>query len=101
MAIMAQRCRACLRNLSAPTDAPPVSIVRPLRGSESFSEETLRATFAADYPNYEFLLCVQSAKDPIIPPAKHVMSELPDRSARLLSRDDKIGDNPKLTNCFN
>ena len=45
----------------------PVSVVRPLRGLEAFSEETLRASFRLDYPEYELVFCVADAGDPILP----------------------------------
>ena len=44
-----------------------MSFVRPLRGIESFSEETMRASFELDYPDYELVFCVQEPHDPIIP----------------------------------
>lgn len=97
--IMAGRCRARLRNLPPPSDAPSVSIIRPLKGVEAFSEEILRATFQLDYPDYELIFCVQSGDDPVIPLVKRLMDEYPGRDARLLIGDDRISVNPKLNNC--
>jgi ceramide glucosyltransferase len=99
MAFMARKCRARPRNLPAPADAPPVSIVRPLRGVEPFSEETLGATFDLDYPNYEIIFCVQSPHDPIIPLVEKLIAAHPERDARLLVGDDYVSANPKLNNC--
>ncbi|MGD6660716.1 hypothetical protein VWY14_22585, partial [Xanthomonas citri pv. citri] len=45
----------------------PVSVVRPLRGLEAFSEETLLASFRLDYPAYELIFCVADAADPVLP----------------------------------
>ena len=97
--VTARKCRARARNLPAPPDAPPVSVVRPLRGLETFSEETLRASFELDYPAYELLFCVQGLHDPIIPVVERLMAEYPSVPSRLLIGDDYVSVNPKLNNC--
>lgn len=99
IALMSGKCRARPRNLPVPDDAPPVSIVRPVRGLEPFSEETLGATFDLDYPDYEVIFCVQSPNDPIIPLVERLIAEHPEREARLLVGDDYVSANPKLNNC--
>jgi ceramide glucosyltransferase len=99
MGLMSRKCRARERNLPPPADAPPVSIVRPLRGLEPFSEETLGATFKLDYPDYEIVFCVQSPNDPIIPLVESLIAAHPEREARLLVGDDYVSANPKLNNC--
>jgi ceramide glucosyltransferase len=97
--VTARKCRARGRNLGVPGDAPPVSVIRPLRGVEAFSEETLRASFALNYPAYELLFCVQSPHDPIIPMVERLIAEYPLIPARLLVGDDYVSANPKLNNC--
>lgn len=97
--LTARKCRARPRNCPAPANAPPVSIVRPLRGLETFSEETLAATFNLDYPDYEILFCVQNPNDPIIPLVERLISDHPNSQARLLVGDDFVSVNPKLNNC--
>ena len=99
MALMSRKCRARARTLPPPDNAPPVSIVRPLRGLEPFSEETLGATFDLDYPDYEILFCVQSPSDPVIPLVERLIAAHPEREARLLVGDDYVSANPKLNNC--
>ncbi len=99
IAVTARKCRARPRNRQAPETAPPVSVVRPLCGLETFSEETLAATFALDYPNYEILFCVQSPTDPVIPLVERLIAEHPEHEARLLIGDDRVSANPKLNNC--
>jgi ceramide glucosyltransferase len=97
--VTARKCRARARNLPVPPMAPAVSLVRPLRGLETFSEETLRASFVLDYPDYELLFCVQAPHDPIIPLVERLMAEYPHIPARLLVGDDYVSANPKLNNC--
>ncbi|GAC1547561.1 MAG: ceramide glucosyltransferase [Beijerinckiaceae bacterium] len=99
MVVAALRCRARPRTLAVPHSAPAVSIVRPLCGLESFSEETLRSTFALDYPDYEVVFCVQRAGDPIVPLVESMIAAYPRAKARLLIGDDPISSNPKLNNC--
>jgi len=97
--IMARRCRARARDLPAPPDAPPVSIIRPLRGVEPFSLETLGATFALDYPDYEIIFCVQSPGDPINPLVEKLIADHPVCEAKLLVGGDYLSVNPNLHNC--
>src|SRR5258707_4724210 len=49
-----------------PSDAPGVSIVRPVCGIENHGEETLRSAFLLDYPNYEIIFCAAAASDPVV-----------------------------------
>jgi ceramide glucosyltransferase len=99
MFVTARKCRARARDLPVPAAPPPVSLVRPLRGLETFSEETLRASFELDYPDHELLFCVQAPHDPIIPLVERLIAEYPDIPARLLIGDDYVSVNPKLNNC--
>ncbi len=99
MRVTARKCRARERSLPAPASAPPVSLVRPLRGIEAFSEETLRASFELDYPDYEVIFCVQAPHDPVIPLVQQVIAEYPHVTGRLLVGDDYVSANPKLNNC--
>jgi ceramide glucosyltransferase len=77
---------------------PPVSIVRPLCGIDNYAAETLSSTFDLDYPHYEILFCVASAKDPVVPFVKTLMADNPSHPARLLVGDDRVSPNPKLNN---
>ena len=98
LAIAWWRCRpGAARRL--PDDAlPPVTVVRPLCGLETFSRETLNASFALDYPVFELFFCVARDDDAIIPLATAVIAAHPQVKARLLIGDDPISMNPKLNN---
>ena len=80
------------------TDLPPVSLVRPLCGIDNFATDTLRSTFELNYPRYEILFCVASAKDPVIPLIELLMAGQPEADARLLIGDERASNNPKLNN---
>jgi len=92
--------RFCARRPRAPSSKsyPPVSLVRPLCGIDNYAADTLSSTFALDYPHYEILFCVASAKDPVVPFVKALMAENPERAAHLLIGDDQVSPNPKLNN---
>ena len=77
----------------------PVSVVRPLRGLEAFSEETLLASFRLDYPAYELIFCVADAGDPVLPMLERMRAAHPHIPSRLIIGDERIGGNPKLNNC--
>jgi len=92
------RCRASGRRLPAPRGAPPVSLLRPVCGVDNYAEETLRSAFLLDYPDYEIILCVAHAKDPVLPLIERLIADTPGVPARLLIGDERISDNPKLNN---
>ncbi len=77
---------------------PPVSLVRPLCGIDNYAADTLRSTFALDYPRCEILFCVASVKDPVVPLIEALMAEHAGAGARLLIGDERVSLNPKLNN---
>ena len=77
---------------------PPVSLVRPLCGIDNYAGDTLSSTFALDYPRYEILFCVASAKDPVVPLVERLIADHAGVQARLLIGDERISSNPKLNN---
>src|SRR5580704_270129 len=42
---------------------PPVSVLKPLHGTEPDLEENLRRFFELDYPEYELLFCARHETD--------------------------------------
>jgi ceramide glucosyltransferase len=77
---------------------PPVTLVRPLCGLDNYAADTLSSTFALDYPHYEILFCVASAKDPVIALVKTLVEKHPGTKARVLIGDERLSNNPKLNN---
>ncbi len=76
-----------LSNLpSAVGQFPSVSIVRPLCGIDNYADDTLSSTFDLDYPHYEILFCVASAKDPVVPFVKALMADYASRPAQAAYR---------------
>ena len=77
---------------------PAVSLVRPLCGIDNYAADTLCSTFELDYPRYEILFCVASAKDPVVPLVEALIARHAGVRARLLVGDDRVSANPKLNN---
>jgi ceramide glucosyltransferase len=80
-------------------DGAPISLVRPVCGLETFSEETLARGFALSYPNYEIIFCVADGNDPVLPLVRRLIAEHPAVPSRVLVGDVRVSDNPKLNNC--
>lgn len=92
------RCRL-LRRVRMPAGGwPAVTVVRPLCGLETFSRETLHASFALDYPAFELIFCVARGEDPIVPLVERAIADHPTIAARLIVGDEPISTNPKLNN---
>ena len=80
------------------TQSPPVTIVRPVCGVETYEEMTLRSTFELSYPRYEILFCCATADDPVVPLVQRLIAGHAHVKARLLIGDDQPTQNPKLNN---
>ncbi|MGC4000070.1 MAG: glycosyltransferase [Anaeromyxobacter sp.] len=75
--------------------APPISILKPLCGDDDDLAANLAAFAALDYPAYEVLLGVKSARDPAFAPALAAVRRWPGRMRLVLQRFDE-GLNPKV-----
>ena len=93
------RCWRSTRPEPPPRDAPGVTLVRPVCGLDNFLEETLLSSFRLDYPRYELIFCVATAKDPAVPIVRRLIATYPSVRAQLLVGDERISTNPKLNNC--
>jgi ceramide glucosyltransferase len=80
------------------SDGPPVTVIRPVCGTDAYEELTLRSTFELDYPRYEILFCCARPDDPAVLLVERLIGEHPEVNARLLIGDDRPSQNPKLNN---
>lgn len=78
---------------------PAVTIVRPVRGIEAFSRETLTSGLTLDYPRYRTLICVADADDPIVPLVEELIGRFGAEHVALITGDVPVSANPKLNNC--
>jgi ceramide glucosyltransferase len=97
-ALAMYRCRRSPSPLAPPEGALAVSILRPVRGVDSYDELTLLSGFALDYPNFELIFCCADADDPAVALVERLIAQNPTMRARLLIGDHAISANPKLNN---
>lgn len=87
------------QGLAAPDGsfAPPVSLLKPLDGSEPNLDAHLQSFFEQDYPSFEILFCARSAADPGLDAARRVAARYPHISARFLSTGEETYINAKVS----
>jgi ceramide glucosyltransferase len=65
--------------------SPPVSLLKPLHGSEQGLEERLESFFQQDYPAFEVIFCARSEEDPALLAANRVAARYPQIPTKFLS----------------
>ena len=77
---------------------PPVSILKPLKGTDPDIYESFRSHCLQDYPEYEIVFGVSDAADPAIASVEQLQREFPSRAIRLLVCPNILGANVKVSN---
>jgi len=77
--------------------APPVSILKPLRGLDPGMYESLRSHCLQDYPQYEIIFGVSQRDDPAISLVQQLKQEFPERGLRLVICEQILGTNVKVS----
>ena len=92
--------RAFLRDSrsSVGSFAPPVSILKPLRGMDPQMYESFRSHCSQEYPEYEIIFGVSEAGDPAVEAVQRLMREFPQRQIQLVLCDQVLGNNRKVSN---
>ncbi len=72
------------------TYLPPVSVLKPLHGTEPGIERNLETFFEQDYPDFELLFCARYEDDEGLRLAKRVGERYPDVAARYVTCGDPI-----------
>jgi ceramide glucosyltransferase len=80
-----------------PASGPPVSILKPLKGTDLEMYENFRSHCLQDYPAFEILFGVSDPEDPAIPWVERLQTEFPQREIRLLHCPEKLGANIKVS----
>src|SRR5215469_3057881 len=81
-----------------PSFAPPVSILKPLRGVDPQMYESFRSHCVQDYPEYEIIFGVSEADDPAVEAVEQLMREFPRCKIRLQVCREVLGNNRKISN---
>ena len=81
----ALRFRSRVAHPGVRTFHPPVSVLKPLHGSEPELEQNLTTFFEQDYPEFEILFCARHETDAGLAVARRVAARYPKVSTRILT----------------
>ena len=76
----------------------PISILKPLKGTDQEIYENLRSHCVQDYPEYEIIFGASEADDPALELVKQLKQEFPRHAIRMLVCEQKLGANVKVSN---
>ncbi len=83
----------------APRDdsfAPPVSILKAVRGVDHDAYENFASYCRLDYPEYELVFTMADRDDPVIPVIDKLRRDFPDTRIALVTDVPRIGENNKV-----
>lgn len=93
--------RSFLRQRSAAKSSkqlPPVSILKPLKGTDPEIYASFRSHCLLDYPEYEIIFGVSDAADPAVVSVRQLQQEFPSHAIRLVICPEILGANLKVSN---
>ena len=81
-----------------PSYAPPISILKPLKGIDPEIYESFRSHCLQDYLDYEIVFGVSDPVDPAVASVERLKREFPDRAIQLVVCPNILGPNVKVSN---
>jgi ceramide glucosyltransferase len=97
VAFLRQR-KSISRQAPSPESLPPVSILKPLKGTDPEIYQGFRSHCLQDYPEYEIIFGVSDPNDPAVTSVEKLQREFPERTIRLVVCPNIIGANVKVSN---
>ena len=94
--VLYRRRRPCTSDV-----APPVTILKPLRGNDGQLYENLRSFCLQDYRSFEIVFGVRDLHDPAVPVVERLRHEFPGLELKLVADSRTIGTNLKVSNLAN
>ncbi len=79
-----ERCAALAQLQARPGFVPPLTLLKPLHGSEPNLDAHLASFFEQEYPEYEILFCARTEDDAGLQTARRVAARYPHIPARFL-----------------
>jgi ceramide glucosyltransferase len=76
--------------------APPVSILKAVRGVDHDAYENFASYCGLDYPEYELLFAMADRNDPVIPVLEKLQKDFPDTRIAFVTDVPRIGENNKV-----
>jgi len=83
---------------ASPAPFPPISILKPLKGTDPEMYESFRSQCLQNYPEYEIIFGVSEPDDPAIALIERLKAEFPQRAIRLVICRKNLGPNTKVSN---
>jgi ceramide glucosyltransferase len=90
--------RKAANDAGAEESLPPVTILKPLKGTDPEIYESLRSHCLQDYPEYEIIFGVNDPDDPAIESVQELQAEFPSRRIQLIVCPKILGANVKVSN---
>jgi ceramide glucosyltransferase len=89
------------RRVALPSEQPPISVLKPLCGTEPGLYENLRSFVDQDYPGLQIVFGVRNPEDDALPVVRALIAERPARDIALVVDPRVAGRNLKVANLAN
>lgn len=90
--------RFCRGRRRRPATFPPISVLKPLKGSEPMLEQALASFCGQDYPEFQVIFGAADADDEALAVARRVAARFPERDITFVTDPTARGTNLKVAN---